>query len=273
MRYNPTTLATLLPFLVILCTVLVELFFVKGEEAVSMGTTILAAKFDGGVVLASDSRTSVSDYVSNRMASKINVLLDDAKVGGDSACVCRAGSAADTQHLIEKVRQDLYLRHYGQRAVKPSVRSAAYFIRYLLNKSQQKVSCSLICAGYDSSDQQGIIYSIAQSGALFDRSEEGGLTLGSGSVLVQAYLDDQYRSNMKQEDCVAMLARAIELAMARDGHSGGVATICVIDKNGCNFLTSPIRDSMSGKKSLRHQAQPKTFEIKNFADPIYKGKH
>ena len=232
-----------------------------------MGTTILAAKFDGGVCLASDSRTSVSDYVSNRMASKINVLLDNSLSGGDSACVCRAGSAADTQHLIERVRQDLHMRQYGLRAIPPSVRSSAHFIRYLLNKSQQSISCALICAGYDSIKKQGVIYSIAQSGALFDRSDEGVLTLGSGSVLVQAFLDDHYSSNMRRDECISMLARAIELAMARDGHSGGVATICIIDKDGCKFLTGPSRDNLKGEPSLA--AQRRKVSLENFADTIH----
>ena len=156
--------------------------------AVSMGTTILAARYKDGVVLASDSRTSVSDYVSNRFASKINILFDSSDSSGDAACVCRAGSAADTQHLIEVAKQDINSRKFGYRAVVPSVKSSAYFLRYLLLKNQRSnndVACSLICAGYDSRSQKGTIYSIAQSGALFDRSEEGIVTLGSGSIFVQ----------------------------------------------------------------------------------------
>ena len=222
------------------------LFLVDAIEdataGVSMGTTIVAAKFDGGVVLASDSRTSVSTYVSNRYAAKINVLFDHGAMEGDAACVCRSGSAADTQHLIERVREDLFRRQHSSFALpQVSVKSAAFYMKHLMNRILEKenpnFSCALICAGYDSKLGEGVIYSILPSGAFFDESDVGVVTLGSGSVFVQAYLDNYYRPNMNRDEAISFLARAVELAMARDGQSGGSANLCVIDKNGCKLIS------------------------------------
>lgn len=57
----------------------------------------MALKFDGGLLLAADSRTSMGSYVSNRMSDKITPLFEDI-------FVCRSGSSADTQTLAGYVR-------------------------------------------------------------------------------------------------------------------------------------------------------------------------
>lgn len=41
----------------------------------SIQTTIMAASFDGGVVLGADSRTSTGSYVANRVTDKITPLV------------------------------------------------------------------------------------------------------------------------------------------------------------------------------------------------------
>ncbi|KAM2869026.1 hypothetical protein FF1_017012 [Malus domestica] len=51
----------------------------------SMGTTIIGVTYDGGVVLAADSRTSTGVYVANRASDKITQLTDNVYV-------CRSGS-------------------------------------------------------------------------------------------------------------------------------------------------------------------------------------
>lgn len=196
---------------------------------VSMGTTIIAAKYEHGVILAADSRTSISNYASNRHASKINILFDDSNKNGDCACICRAGSAADTQHLVEILKEDLHSRLHRRNIVgrnakaNVTVKSCARLIRTILLESSTDKSCNLICAGYDSSAGEGVLYSILQTGAMFDMSAEGVITSGSGSTFVQGFIDDNYHSNMTEAECVRFLAKAVRLSMDRDGHSGGNA--------------------------------------------------
>ena len=43
---------------------------------VTVQTTIMAATFDGGVVLGADSRTSTGNYVANRVTDKLTKLTD-----------------------------------------------------------------------------------------------------------------------------------------------------------------------------------------------------
>merc|ERR1719152_942627 len=93
------------------------------EQAVKTGTTIMAVEYDGGVVMAADSRTSTGDYVANRASRKISKVHD-------KIFVCRCGSAADTQALTG------FVQHYlDQHAVElgsaPTVNTAANFFKLI----------------------------------------------------------------------------------------------------------------------------------------------
>ena len=78
-------------------------------EEISLGTTLVALKFDGGVVVGADSRTSSSVMVSNKFAKKINIIVD----GKDVCCaICRSGSAADTQYLARSAKQEFRSRYW-----------------------------------------------------------------------------------------------------------------------------------------------------------------
>lgn len=68
-----------------------------GSVACLLQTTIMAASFDGGVVLGADSRTSTGNYIANRVTDKLTPLAENIYV-------CRSGSAADTQNLSSYVQ-------------------------------------------------------------------------------------------------------------------------------------------------------------------------
>ena len=58
------------------------------------GTTIVACKYDGGVVIGADGRVSVGNYISNRASNKITPLTDNV-------FLLRSGSAPDTQAVAD----------------------------------------------------------------------------------------------------------------------------------------------------------------------------
>lgn len=74
---------------------------------VSLGTTIIAVQWAGGVVLGADSRTSSGSYVANRTQDKITPLLEHVYL-------CRSGSASDTQAIAGYVQ--LYLAQHQVRS-------------------------------------------------------------------------------------------------------------------------------------------------------------
>merc|ERR1719188_1303882 len=83
----------------------------------------MALTFDGGVVMAADTRTSTGDYVANRASRKISKVHD-------RIFVCRCGSAADTQALTGFV-----INYLGQHAVElgklPTVNTCANLFKMI----------------------------------------------------------------------------------------------------------------------------------------------
>jgi len=57
----------------------------------------MAVKFDGGVVIGADSRTTTGSYIANRVTDKLTMLHD-------KVYCCRSGSAADTQAVADIVQ-------------------------------------------------------------------------------------------------------------------------------------------------------------------------
>lgn len=55
---------------------------------------------------------------------------------------------------------------------------------------------------------------------------------GSGSIYAMGYLDATYRPNMSKEECLEMAKRAVAMAIARDGSSGGCIRYAVVTKDG-----------------------------------------
>ena len=199
------------------------------KPEISMGTTLVAVKYRSGVIVAADSRTSVSGYVSNRFAQKITPIT--------SHCVVlRSGSAADTQYLAKETRYKVMERQHILGIV-PSISNIAHYLRFLVysknfESTSASYSASLLVAGFDSDSVRPRIYSVTTSGALLE--EDSFAASGSGSAYVLGYLDETLREGkeLDLEEAEAICRRAIELAIYRDGSSGGVVRLVVIDANG-----------------------------------------
>ena len=265
-------------------------------------------RYRDGVVVGADSRTSVSGYVSNRVATKVSFILEDdfgiyalppssqmqlnssflkhkikdsdtaresevdldlqekennqyldsllpisASSTSSTCCICRSGSAADTQYIADVIRHQL-LRRKILHSRSSCVSDAAHLIKNYIknnNNGSDNLSASLICAGYDHIQDDGIIYSIDLGGTIMEQ-KCGWACNGSGSTYILGLIDDQMSlNNMKgqdednnnkesstlsmswnEEEAVAFVKKAIGLAMERDGSSGGVIRIFVIDRNG-----------------------------------------
>lgn len=200
---------------------------------IDLGTTLLAITYKSGVVVGADTRTSVSGYVSNRFAYKIAPILDQA-------VICRSGSAADTQFLADQLKWELQARDYRYQ-IRPTLTQISSLLRSLMIENSQEFSASLICAGYDREKDTGKIYSISASGSLIE--EEGFAVSGSGSTFILGHIDNSYRPDMSEDEGVQFVINAVQLAMNRDGSSGGFVRIHVINEAGQKTLTIYPEDS------------------------------
>jgi 20S proteasome subunit beta 1 len=190
------------------------------KEAVDLGTSIMAVKYDGGVVIGADSRTSTGAYIANRVSDKVTAI--DERI-----YVCRSGSAADTQAVSDYVTYFLsgHKMEYGKQ---PKVHTAASLFRELCYTNKNMLTAGILVAGWDPI-KGGQVYSIPVGGALLERDYSIG---GSGSTYIYGFCDAYYKPGMTAMQCEEFVARALSHAMARDGSSGGVIRIVKIDESG-----------------------------------------
>jgi len=214
----------------LLATVLDHLHYAAAaskESEIDLGTTLVAIKYKEGVAVAADSRTSVSGYVSHRFAHKIAPVTE-------SCTILRSGSAADTQQIAEKSRLAFLHRKYRY-GLTPTVSQVAHYIRSLVYDGAGSVS--LLVAGYDKDTTSSHIYSISQSGSLIE--EDLFAASGSGSTYILGHLDRHLSPDdlLDEDTAIEFCRQAIELAVNRDGSSGGLIRVVIINGKGSRELT------------------------------------
>ena len=186
----------------------------------SMGTSIMAVEFNGGVVVAADSRTSTGSYVANRVSDKLTPVHD-------KIFCCRSGSAADTQYVSDVVKFWLEL-HCLEIGCAPTVETAAALFQRLCYENKNYLLAGIIVGGWDPING-GSVYSIPLGGA---RVRQPFAIGGSGSSYIYGYCDANFRPGMTREEALNFCRNALSLAMSRDGSSGGVIRTAIITKDG-----------------------------------------
>jgi len=190
------------------------------NTAQSMGTSLLAVEFDGGVVIGADSRSTTGAYIANRVADKLTKVTDNIYC-------CRSGSAADTQAIADIVAYHLEF-HGISTGEETLVKSAANVFKDLCYQYRDQMSAGIIVAGWDS-QLGGQVYAVPIGGMIQRQAIASG---GSGSTYIYGYLDSTFKENMAKEECFEFVKRGLALAMLRDGSSGGVIRQAAITKDG-----------------------------------------
>lgn len=186
----------------------------------SMGTTIIGVTYKDGVILGADSRTSTGVYVANRASDKITQLTDNVYV-------CRSGSAADSQIVSDYVRYFLH-QHTIQLGQPATVKVAANLVRLLAYNNKDMLQTGMIVGGWDKYEG-GKIYGIPLGGTVIEQPFSIG---GSGSAYLYGFLDQAWKEGMTKDEAEDLVKKAVSLAIARDGASGGVVRTVIINKDG-----------------------------------------
>ena len=188
----------------------------------SLGTTIMALVYDGGVMLGADSRTSSGSYIANRVADKIWPITKNI-------FACKAGTASDTQFLLQTTKN--YMSQFAiEYNDKPPVKVAARILQQYQYEYKDYLSAALIVAGVDNLEGP-CVYSVGMGGTLLKQD----IALnGSGSGYIYGYVDEHFKKNMTKQEAKDFIKKAVSLAMFRDNSSGGVIRILDITKDGFN---------------------------------------
>eukprot|EP00042_Codosiga_hollandica_P037254 m.291250 g.291250 ORF g.291250 m.291250 type:complete len:211 (+) comp55093_c0_seq7:2793-3425(+) len=190
------------------------------DQEVTTGTTILAVEFDGGVVIAADSRTTSGSYIVNRVTDKLTRVTD-------RIYCCRSGSAADTQAVADIISYKMALLKTTT-GREPTVKSAASAFRGICYQNRDSLTAGIICAGWDEREG-GQVFVLPLGGMCVRQPFAMG---GSGSTYLFGHVDATFRVGMTKEECLKWAADAITLAIERDGSSGGCVRLAAITKDG-----------------------------------------
>jgi len=187
----------------------------KGAIELPHGTTIVAATFDGGVILAGDRRATMGNVIAQRDIEKVFPADEFSAVG----IAGTAGLAVEMVKLFQ-----LELEHYEKiegatLSLEGKANRLSTMIRGNLGMALQGLAVVPLFAGYDTERQKGRIFSYDVTGG---RSEEWGFaSTGSGSVFARGALKKLYRSDLGEQDVITAVIQALYDAADDDSATGG----------------------------------------------------
>ncbi|RWS29157.1 Proteasome subunit beta type-5-like protein [Leptotrombidium deliense] len=189
------------------------------------GTTTLAFKFQGGVLVATDSRATGGEYIASQEVKKV-IEINNYLLG------TMAGGAADCVYW-ERVLSER-CRIYELRNREPiSVAAASKLLSNILyNYKGMGLSLGVMISGWDKKGPG--LYYVDNDGNRFP----GNLfSVGSGSTYAYGVLDTGYDYNMSDADAIELGRRSILAAAHRDIASGGKVRIYHVTKGGWKFIS------------------------------------
>nr|WP_084958347.1 proteasome subunit beta [Thermoactinospora rubra] len=206
-------------------------------DQVPHATTIAAATFAGGVVMAGDRRSTSGNIIAQRDIEK--VFRAD-----DYSCMGIAGTASTGIEMARLFRVEL--EHYEKMegrtlSVAGKANRLATMIRGNLGMAMQGLVVVPLFAAYDPDRDAGRIFSYDVAGGPYEKDRYD--AIGSGSIFAKGALKKLYRDDAGADDTVTMLIQALYDAADDDSATGGPdvtrkiwPVVAVIDDNGFRRL-------------------------------------
>ncbi|SDD27197.1 proteasome endopeptidase complex, beta component Threonine peptidase. MEROPS family T01B [Sanguibacter gelidistatuariae] len=178
-------------------------------------TTIVAATFDGGVVMAGDRRATMGSMIANREIEKV-FAADDYSVVGIAGT---AGLAIELVRLFQ-----LELEHYEKiegtlLSLDGKANRLSTMIRGNLGLAMQGLAVIPLFAGYDLDDHAGRIFSYDVTGGRYEEYEHH--SVGSGSVFARGALKKLWRAGMDATSAIRVVVESLVDAADDDSATGG----------------------------------------------------
>jgi proteasome beta subunit len=179
------------------------------------GTTIVAAAFSGGVVMAGDRRATVGSMISRRDFEK--VFRSD-----EFSCIGIAGTAGLALDMVRLFQVEL--EHYEKiegrdLSLEGKASRLASMVRANLGAAMQGLAVVPLFAGYDTDKGVGRIFSYTMDGGRYE--EQRYYSIGSGSVFARGALKKLYSDGMDSSGAVMACMQALYDAADDDSATGG----------------------------------------------------
>jgi proteasome beta subunit len=190
-----------------------------GSALAPHGTTIVAAAFDGGVVMAGDRRATAGNLIAQRDIEKVFASDDYSLVGIAGA----AGLAVEIVRLYQ-VELEHYEKIEGtQLTLDGKANRLATMIRGNLGQALQGLAVVPLFGGFDTDAPDpataGRIYSFDVTGGRYP--EQYFHSVGSGSLFARGALKKLWRAGMDRDAIIKVAVEALYDAADDDSATGG----------------------------------------------------
>lgn len=178
-------------------------------------TTIVAATFPGGVVMAGDRRATMGNIIAQRDIEKVFAADEYSAVG-------IAGTAGLAVEMVRLFQTEL--EHYEKiegttLSMDGKANRLATLIRGNLGMAMQGLAVVPLFAGYDLRVGQGRIFSYDVTGGRYEESAFH--SVGSGSMFARGALKKLYRDDLDELGCIEAIIQALYDAADDDSATGG----------------------------------------------------
>jgi len=218
----------------------------------SHGTTTLAFIFDGGVLIAVDSRASMGSYIGSGTVKKV-IEISKYLLG------TMAGGAADCSFWERNLALQCRL-HELREGKRISVAAASKLLgNTVYSYRGYGLSMGTMIAGWDENKGPALFY-VDNDGT---RLKGNKFSVGSGSTYAYGVLDQGYRSDLSLTEAVELGKRAIYHATHRDAYSGGTINVYVIQKDGWKKMFSDDMNSLHWGQYLKEKQSSSSSDKKD----------
>ncbi|KAL8489049.1 hypothetical protein ACS0TY_025091 [Phlomoides rotata] len=195
----------------------------KQPSYLKTGTTIVGLIFQDGVILGADTRATEGPIVADKNCEKIHYMAPNIYC-------CGAGTAADTEAVTDMVSSQLKLHrfHTGRES---RVVTALTLLKSHLFSYQGHVSAALVLGGVDVTGPH--LHTIYPHGSTDTLPFA---TMGSGSLAAMSVFESNFREGLSKDEGIKLVADAICSGIFNDLGSGSNVDICVITKEGKEYL-------------------------------------
>ncbi|ETI19284.1 proteasome component PRE2 [Cladophialophora carrionii CBS 160.54] len=188
---------------------------------IAHGTTTLAFRFKGGIIVATDSRATAGNWIASQTVKKV-IEINPMLLG------TMAGGAADCQYWLAYlgVQCRLHELHHKRRI---SVAAASKILANLVYSYKgMGLSMGTMITGV--TPQEGpALYYIDSDGT---RLAGNLFCVGSGQTFAYGVLDALYKYDLEDDEALELGRRSILAATHRDAYSGGYINLYHVKEDG-----------------------------------------
>lgn len=200
------------------------------------GTTTVAVVCRDGVILATDTRATMGNYVASKHAKKVYKITD-------SLAMTIAGGVAVAQRVVDILKANAQLFDLEKGRPMP-VSSAARLVSNVLFSNREvgmPLPLQALIGGFDETGAH--VFNLDPFGSL---TEEKVVSTGSGSPIAYGVLEDRFKEGSTVDEMTPVIVKALDSAMKRDVASGDSFDIAVLTKGGYRELSQEEKGALLG---------------------------